>query len=120
MLLRITDGTTTLTLSGSGTYVGATYFPASQSNADRIGESLPVILEGTDSAIRTAPSRTFSAACGRQRIGTRRDRRYFVEFRPRTAATFSVLSFFGGDANYSQAPGQRQFSTTPPARCGSA
>jgi hypothetical protein len=54
MLLRITDGTTTLTLSGSGTYIGATYFPASQAGADRIAESVPVILEGTDSAIRTA------------------------------------------------------------------
>ena len=39
MLLRITDGTTTLTLSGSGVYLGATYFLASQFGIEPIGDA---------------------------------------------------------------------------------
>ena len=107
MLLRITDGTTTLTLSGSGTYVGATYFPASQSNADRIGESVPVILEGTDSAIRTAVQDIqllLRAAANRDKTLTAR---YFVEFRPVDSGDIFRAELFGGDANYSQAPAER-------------
>jgi len=107
MLLRITDGTTTLTLSGSGTYIGATYFPASQSSADRIGESVPVILEGTDSAIRTAVQdiqQLLRAAANRDRTLTAR---YFVEFRPVDSGDIFRAELFGGDANYSQAPAER-------------
>lgn len=107
MLLRITDGTTTLTLSGSGTYVGATYFPASQSNADRVGESVPVILEGTDSAIRTAVQdiqQLLRAAANRDKTLTAR---YFVEFRPVESGDIFRAELFGGDANYSQAPAER-------------
>lgn len=107
MLLRITDGTTTLTLSGSGTYVGATYFPTSQSNADRIGESVPVILEGTDSAIRAAVNdiqQLLRAAANRDRTLTSR---YFVEFRPVDSGDIFRAELFGGDANYSQVPAER-------------
>jgi len=107
MLLRITDGTTTLTLSGSGTYLGATYFPASQSGADRIGESLPVILEGTDSAIRTAVQdiqQLLRAAANRDKTLTAR---YFVEFRPVDSGDIFRAELFGGDANYSQVPAER-------------
>lgn len=107
MLLRITDGTTTLTLSGSGTYVGATYFPTSQSSADHIGESVPVILEGTDSAIRTAVQdiqQLLRAAANRDKTLTAR---YFVEFRPVDSGDIFRAELFGGDANYSQVPAER-------------
>ena len=107
MLLRITDGTTTLTLSGSGTYIGATYFPASQSGAERIGESVPVILEGTDSAIRTAVQdiqQLLRAAANRDKTLTAR---YFVEFRPVDSGDIFRAELFGGDANYSQVPAER-------------
>lgn len=107
MLLRITDGTTTLTLSGSGTYLGATYFPASQSGVERIGESVPCILEGTDSAIRTAVQdiqQLLRAAANRSKTLTAR---YFVEFRPVDSGDIFRAELFGGDANYSQAPAER-------------
>ena len=107
MLLRITDGTTTLTLSGSGVYLGATYFPTSQANASRIAETVPVILEGTDSAIRTAVQdiqQLLRAAANRDKTLTAR---YFVEFRPVDSGDIFRAELFGGDANYSQVPAER-------------
>ena len=117
MLLRITDGTTTLTLSGSGVYLGATYFPASQSGTERIGESVPVILEGTDSAIRAAVQdiqQLLRAAANRNKTLTAR---YFVEFRPVDSGDIFRAELFGGDANYSQAPAERSlYNTTSTVR----
>ena len=107
MLLRITDGTTTLTLSGSGVYLGATYFPTSQANASRIAETVPVILEGTDSTIRAAVQdiqQLLRAAANRDKTLTAR---YFVEFRPVDSGDIFRAELFGGDANYSQAPAER-------------
>ena len=107
MLLRITDGTTTLTLSGSGVYLGATYFPTSQASADRIAETVPVILEGTDSTIRTAVQdiqQLLRAAANRDKTLTAR---YFVEFRPVDSGDIFRAELFGGDANYSQVPAER-------------
>ena len=117
MLLRITDGTTTLTLSGSGVYLGATYFPASQSGTERIGESVPVILEGTDGAIRAAVQdiqQLLRAAANRNKTLTAR---YFVEFRPVDSGDIFRAELFGGDANYSQAPAERSlYNTTSTVR----
>ena len=107
MLLRITDGTTTLTLSGSGVYIGATYFPTSQANADRIAETVPCILEGTDSTIRAAVQdiqQRLRSAANRDKTLTAR---YFVEFRPVDSGDIFRAELFGGDANYSQAPAER-------------
>ncbi len=107
MLLRITDGTTTLTLSGSGVYLGATYFPTSQASAVRVAETVPVILEGTDSAIRTAVQdiqQMLRAAANRDKTLTART---FVEFRPVDSGDIFRAELFGGDANYSQVPAER-------------
>jgi len=107
MLLRITDGTTALTLSGSGVYLGATYFPASKSGTERIGESVPVILEGTDSAIRAAVQdiqQLLRSAANRDKTLTAR---YFVEYRPVDSGDICRAELFGGDANYSQVPAER-------------
>ena len=52
--MRITDGATTLTLSGNGTYLGATFFPSRAGGDERITETAVLILEGTEAAIRAA------------------------------------------------------------------
>lgn len=112
MLLRLTDGTTTLTLSGAGTYLGATYFPTSQAGADRITETVPVILEGTETAIRGAVNdieQLFAAARTRQRNLTPR---VYVEFRPTDSGDIFRAEIFDGAAVYDQDPAKRSLYNT--------
>lgn len=53
MMTRLTDGTTTVTLSGDGAIIGCSYFPQSGENgADTAVETITLIVEGTDSTIR--------------------------------------------------------------------
>ena len=107
MLLRLTDGTTTLTLSGAGTYLGATYFPTSQPGVDRITETVPLVLEGTETAIRSAVNdieQLFAAARTRQRNLTPR---VYVEFRPTDSGDIFRCEILDGSAPYDQDPAKR-------------
>ena len=107
MLLRLTDGTTTLTLSGSGTYLGATYFPTSQPSAATITETVPVILEGTEAAIRGAVNdieQLFAAARNRRQTLTPR---VWVEFRPTDSGDIFRCEILDGSAPYDQDPAKR-------------
>jgi hypothetical protein len=117
MLLRLTDGTTTLTLSGAGAYLGATYFPSGQPGAARVTESFPLILEGTESAIRAAVQdvqQMFARAREREKALTAR---VFAEFRPVDSGDIFRCEIFDGDANYAQAPAERSlYSATSTVR----
>ena len=107
MLLRLTDGTTTLTLSGSGTYLGATFFPTSQPSATTITETVPVILEGTEAAIRGAVNdieQLFAAARNRRQTLTPR---VWVEFRPTDSGDIFRCEILDGSAPYDQDPAKR-------------
>jgi hypothetical protein len=112
MLLRITDGTTTLTLSGSGTYLGATYFPAPASGKDTITETFPLILEGTEAAIRSAVNdieQLFQAARAR---ADRLAPRVFAEYRPLDSGEIFRSEIFDGGATWNQAPAKRFLAGT--------
>jgi hypothetical protein len=108
MLLRLTDGTTTLTLSGSGTYLGATYFPQTPTGgATEITETATVILEGTEAAIRAAVNdieQLFEAA--RTRAGNLSPR-VFVEFRPVDSGDIYRAEVLAGTVSWSPAPAKR-------------
>lgn len=57
MFLQITDGTISVTLSGSGTVTGCTYFPTSAQLSDKslvpVAETAEVVLKGTQANIRS-------------------------------------------------------------------
>ena len=112
MLLRLTNGTTTLTLSGSGTYLGATYTPASDEGAERLSESFPIILEGTEAAIRSALGeikRLLHEAADRDRtLGAV----LYAEYRPGDGGDILRSPVFGGGADLSTVPAERELSGT--------
>ena len=110
MLLRLTDGTTTLTLSGAGAYLGATYFPSGGGADGRVTESFHIVLEGTEAAIRAAVNAVqamFAQARGRERSLTAR---VFVEYRPTDSGDILRSEIFDGDAPYSQVPAERMLT----------
>ena len=112
MLLRLTDGTTTLTLSGSGSYLGATFWPASDPGKAQITETVPLILEGTAAAISAAVNdieQMFVAARLRQELLTPR---VFVEFQPIDTAEIRRAEIFDGSVTWAQAPAKRFLAGT--------
>lgn len=81
MLLRLTDGTTTVTMSGSGAFLGATYFPT-RGDESTVSETFTVVLEGDASTIRAAVNdveQLLDAARWRKQNMTAR---VWLEFRP--------------------------------------
>jgi hypothetical protein len=112
VLLRLTDGTTTLTLSGSGAYLGATYFPTSQAGAERLTESAVVILEGTADAVRAAAQAVdllLRQAPERKRIGAPP---VYVEFRPLDSGEIRRAEVFDGFGQWAQPPAERYLGGT--------
>lgn len=112
MLLRLTDGTTTITLSGSGAYLGATFFPQSQPGAERLTESAVLILEGTADAVRAAVQAVdlaLRAAPERKRIGAPP---LYVEYRPLDTGEIRRAEVFDGGAAWSQVPAERFLAGT--------
>lgn len=112
MLLRLTDGTTTITLSGSGAYLGVTYFPAADPSKDQLTETFPLILEGTAAAISSAVNdieQLFAAARLRQKLLTPR---VFVEFQTVDTAEIRRAELFDGATNWAQAPAKRYLAGT--------
>jgi hypothetical protein len=107
MLLRLTDGTTTLTLSGAGTYLGATYFPTNQAAGERITESAVLILEGTAAAIQAAAGAVDKML--RYAPGSEEDALapVYVEFRATDSGDVRQARVFGGFTNWSQVPAER-------------
>jgi hypothetical protein len=107
MLLRLTDGTTTLTLSGAGAYLGATYFPTSQAGAERLTESAVLTLEGTADAVRAAAQAVdllLRSAPERKRLGAPP---IYVEYRPLDSGEVRRAEVFDGFGSWSQAPAER-------------
>lgn len=106
MLLRLTNGTTTLTLSGAGAYIGATYFPQSAAGDDHITEAFPVIVEGTEAAVRAALNAIDLMLRG-ARKGRERGAVVYVEFRPTDSGEIRRSEVFDGFVNWSQVPAER-------------
>ena len=107
MLLRLTDGTTTLTLSGSGAYLGATYFPTTQASGERITESAVLTLEGTEAAVRAAAGAVDTLLRYAPDAGERARPPLYVEFRPIDSGEVRRARVYGGFTNWSQLPAER-------------
>lgn len=108
----LTDGTTTLELSGDGgAYRGMTYFPTAPDGSpqESMSDSGELIVTGTSAAIVDATreiSRLFALARKRQETGS--GDRVYVQYRAYTGATLYRSEVLSGRLEYSQVPGARQ------------
>lgn len=110
-LLRITDGTTTVNLSGETNIIGCTYFPLAGGPTDeQVTETIPIILEGTEVAIRAkinVINRLLSEAGGRPETMSPRVYLEKVE----TATSVMMRSeILLGEGDMSSTPGRHRLS----------
>lgn len=103
MLLRLTNGTTTLSLSGAGAYLGVTYFPSTELGTDRVSESFPLVVEGTETTIRAAVNDLEKLLNGPE---TQADK-VFIEFRPTDTGDIFRAEVHAGFVSWSQPPAER-------------
>lgn len=119
MQLRVTDGTTTVDLSGGTTGIsGCTYFPlAPSAESATVAEQAELICKGTTAAnIRTALNsieRLCEAAARRRASG--KGTRVFVEYKPVDGDSLYRSELYSGRLVYSEEPGARRFGETSPA-----
>lgn len=113
MLLRLTDGTTTLTLSGSGFYLGATYFPQAPTNtAAEITETATLVLEGTEAEIRTAVNNIELMLDAARTRADNKAPHVYVEFRPIDSGDIYRSEIIAGAVSWPSAPTKRHLAAT--------
>lgn len=114
MLLQLTDGTTTLTLSGAGAYLGATYFPLAMTDGetDTITESAVCVLEGTESAIRSATQAIEALLAAAERRTVSLGPRIYVQFRPTDTGDVFRSELLAGVLTWSEEPAKRRLGGT--------
>jgi hypothetical protein len=116
MQLRITDGTTTVELSGGTTGIkGATYFPTPGEGGDSVAETIELIGKGTAAQIRAAANlveRLLETARRRQTLGV--GTKVYLEYKPVTADDLWRSEMFDGHFTWSDDPGARQLGWTSP------
>jgi hypothetical protein len=115
MQLRISDGTTTVDLSGNSTGIyGCTYFPNVGADADpSVADTVELIGNGTEAQIRTAINNIenlLEGARRRARVGT--GVRVFLEYRPVDTDTLYRCEVYDGRIVYDSDPGARRFVGT--------
>lgn len=112
MLLQLSDGTTTLTLTGAGAYLGATYFPRQEADADSVTESAMCVLEGTESEIRSAVQaiELMLAAAARRAVSL--GPRVYIQFRPTDAGDIYRSELTAGVLTWSEEPSKRRLGGT--------
>ncbi len=120
MNLRITDGTTTILLSGSdGTYAasyGVSYIP-STGTGGTMTEQIDWILSSTVANIRSAVNvveRLLSDA--RRRRETQQGARVWLEYRPVGTDDYYRSELFDGRVVWSSEPGERMITQATSAR----
>lgn len=133
MILRLTDGTTTVTLSGNGsTILGCTYAPQtpgvevgrlaqavrdgqpiSRIVRQNVSEPAEVILSGSVSqieAVEESINQFFNAALNRQRTGN--GPRVYVEYAKTGSTEVHRAELFHGRALRDEAPERRRFASS--------
>lgn len=123
MNLRLTDGTTTVVLSGTSPVLGATYFPQTPEIDEQqesgwrttVTETAEISLNGTATAIRAtqvAIERLLEAARVRQR--SQAGPKVFVEYEAVTGDTYYRSEVLAGRLMWSQNPPLRRLSDATP------
>lgn len=113
MQLRISDGTTTVDLSGSTTGVyGCTYFPAVGADVDpTVADRADLILSGTEAQIRGAVNSVehlLAGALRRARLGT--GVRVWLEYKPIDTDTLYRSEIYDGRVVFDEDPGARRWA----------
>lgn len=122
MYLDISDGTTTVVLSGTSPVTGCTFFPKTSQykNGDwqPVTEDAIVNLRGTHSAIRSTTNSVeglIQAAVRRQQTGV--GPRVYVNYKPVDSDSAYRSEVIDGRVNWSSEPGLRRLGdTNPPAQ----
>lgn len=109
MMTRLTDGVTTVTLSGDGAIIGCSYFPQPGKDSDNlVTETIPVILEGTDAAIRAklddVEELLLQAAQQRDLLTAL----VYLEFQTSASAPIYRSEVHGGQVAWSDVPGRHR------------
>ena len=118
--LRITDGTTTVTLAGDGGVIsGCTYGPQTASRSasgyEPVQETAEVVMRGSQATIRARINELdllFEQAA--QRAESQMGPRVFVEYRPVASDAYFRSELSGGRVVVSESPGLRRFDDTAP------
>jgi hypothetical protein len=111
MLLRLTDGTTTVTVSGSGAFLGATYFPTRGDGAT-VSETFTVVLEGTDAVIRAAVNDLEQMLDAARWHNQNLTARVWLEFRPVDSGDIFRSEIFDGAVKWPASPVRRNLYMT--------
>src|SRR4051812_16240659 len=112
-LLRITDSTTTVTLTGDAPILGVTYFPSAGAAAEKtVTETAMLILEGTETAIRAklnVLSRLLDDATNRKDLLSSR---VYIEKQETSTSTLMRSEVQSGEIPWSQTPGRHRLDAT--------
>lgn len=118
MQLRVTDGTTTVDLSGATTGIaGCTYFPlAPSADAVSVAEQAEVVGSGATGAVIRTALNNLEALCdaAARRKATGKGVRVFVEYKPMAADSLYRSELYGGRLVYSEEPLARRFDDSNP------
>ncbi len=113
MLTRITDGSTTITLSGDGAIIGCSYFPQPAGNdQETTAETIAVILEGTEAAIRAKTDAVEQLLTQASDAGALLASRVYLEYQTADGATIYRSELRGGHVVWSEAPGRHRLAAS--------
>lgn len=120
MILQVTDGTTTVQLSGAGEIVGCTYFPSTPRRAndgqyEDVTETAEVVLRGAAATIRALVNvleRLFEQAARREAGALQAP--VYVQYTPVNADAVWRSELSEGRVSWSEDPGLRRLGETTP------
>lgn len=114
MLLRITDGTTTYyTLSGDGsTILGCTYAPMNGGDSESVAETVLVVLEGTETAVRAVEDGVESILSLVRQREVMFAPYFYVEYRPSASGTVYRSKLLAGKVLRSENPARRRVESS--------
>jgi len=114
MILNISDGTTTVVLSGTAPVLGCTYFPATSDNGKDVTETVEVNLRGTAAAIRAAVNDIEQLLTDAKLRTDNLTPRVFVNYNPLSSGDNFRSEIYDGRVVWSTDPGRRRLGDTNP------
>lgn len=112
-LLRISDGTTQVILTGDSPILGVTYFPTAGTEADEtVAETAVVYLEGTESAIRSKLNTVKQLLYDAEHRDELLTPRVYLEKRETSTSTIYRTQLKGGEVQWSQIAGRHRLGST--------
>ena len=114
MILNISDGTTTVVLSGTSPVRGCTYFPVASDNGAYVTESAEVNLSGTATAIRAAVNDIEQLLSDALLRTDNLTPKVYVNYNPLSSGDNFRAEILAGRVVWSENPGLRRLGDTNP------